>query len=53
MDFIIEFVLGVAFFFVLIRIVKHMKNRKKAIAAVFNVGGESIRAFNLMTLLAK
>lgn len=29
MDFIIEFVLGVAFFFVLIRIVKHMKNRKQ------------------------
>lgn len=29
MDFIIEFVLGVASFFVLIRIVKHMKNRKQ------------------------
>lgn len=29
MDFIIEFVLGVAFFFVLIRIVKQMNNRKK------------------------
>lgn len=28
MDFIIEFILGVAFFFVLIRMVKHMKNRK-------------------------
>lgn len=28
MDFIIEFVLGVAFFFGLIRIVKHMNNRK-------------------------
>lgn len=29
MDFIIELVLGVAFCFVLIRIVKHMNNRKK------------------------
>lgn len=29
MDFVIEFALGVAFFFVLIRIVKHARNRKQ------------------------
>lgn len=28
LDFVIEFVLGVAFFFVLIRIVKHARDRK-------------------------